>query len=111
MNGAESGSVVLGRGGQTEQGTPGVLRDVLAELAAVAGEDEQEWQERALCAQTDPEAFFPEKGGSTREAKQICNSCEVRTECLEYALGHDERFGIWGGLSERERRRLKRRAV
>ena len=69
------------------------------------------WQERALCAQTDPEAFFPEKGGSTREAKRICTTCEVRSECLEYALEHDERFGIWGGLSERERRRLKRRAV
>lgn len=73
--------------------------------------DEQDWQERALCAQTDPEAFFPEKGGSTREAKRICSGCEVRAECLEYALAHDERFGIWGGLSERERRRLKRRAV
>ena len=69
------------------------------------------WQDRALCAQTDPEAFFPEKGGSTREAKQVCLSCEVRAECLEYALGNDERFGIWGGLSERERRKLKRRAV
>jgi len=67
-----------------------------------------EWQERALCAQTDPEAFFPEKGGSTREAKRICSGCEVRAECLEYALAHDERFGIWGGLSERERRRLRR---
>ena len=74
-------------------------------------EEEQEWQERALCAQTDPEAFFPEKGGSTREAKRICAGCEVRSECLEYALEHDERFGIWGGLSERERRKLKRRAV
>ncbi|MGQ0718787.1 MAG: WhiB family transcriptional regulator [Pseudonocardiales bacterium] len=72
---------------------------------------EQEWQERALCAQTDPEAFFPEKGGSTREAKRICAGCEVRAECLEYALAFDERFGIWGGLSERERRRLKRRVV
>jgi len=70
-----------------------------------------EWQERALCSQTDPEAFFPEKGGSTREAKRICSRCEVRGECLEYALGHDERFGIWGGLSERERRRLKRRVA
>lgn len=69
---------------------------------------EEQWQERALCAQTDPEAFFPEKGGSTREAKRICMGCEVRDECLEYALAHDERFGIWGGLSERERRRLKR---
>ena len=69
---------------------------------------EQEWQEQALCAETDPEAFFPEKGGSTREAKRICKACAVRDECLEYALEHDERFGIWGGLSERERRRLKR---
>ena len=68
------------------------------------------WQEFALCAQTDPEAFFPEKGGSTREAKRICQGCEVRAECLEYALAHDERFGIWGGLSERERRKLKKRA-
>ena len=72
-------------------------------------EEELRWQDRALCAQTDPEAFFPEKGGSTREAKRICTTCPVRNECLEYALGNDERFGIWGGLSERERRRLKRR--
>jgi WhiB family redox-sensing transcriptional regulator len=69
------------------------------------------WQERALCAQTDPEAFFPEKGGSTREAKKVCRGCEVRAECLEFALEKDERFGIWGGMSERERRRLKREAV
>ena len=68
------------------------------------------WQQHALCAQTDPEAFFPEKGGSTREAKAVCQSCSVREECLEYALAHDERFGIWGGLSERERRRLRRAA-
>lgn len=66
------------------------------------------WQEQALCAQTDPEAFFPEKGGSTREAKAVCAQCQVRQECLSYALKNDERFGIWGGLSERERRRLKR---
>ena len=72
------------------------------------GAAEQEWQEQALCAQTDPEAFFPEKGGSTREAKRICQACAVRDECLEYALLNDERLGIWGGLSERERRRLKR---
>jgi WhiB family redox-sensing transcriptional regulator len=82
---------------------------VLTDMFDVA--EEQDWQERALCAQTDPEAFFPEKGGSTREAKKGCLSCEVRAECLEYALAHDERFGIWGGLSERERRKLKKRAV
>jgi WhiB family redox-sensing transcriptional regulator len=74
-------------------------------------DDELGWQDQALCAQTDPEAFFPEKGGSTREAKRVCRSCEVRAECLEYALENDERFGIWGGMSERERRRLKRQAV
>jgi WhiB family redox-sensing transcriptional regulator len=73
--------------------------------------EELAWQERALCAQTDPEAFFPEKGGSTREAKRVCMSCDVRPECLSYALANDERFGIWGGLSERERRRVKKRAV
>jgi WhiB family redox-sensing transcriptional regulator len=68
------------------------------------------WQTDSLCAQTDPEAFFPEKGGSTRDAKKICASCEVRNMCLEYALENDERFGIWGGLSERERRKLRKRA-
>jgi len=81
-------------------------------LSMLADEDDGGlgWQEYALCAQTDPEAFFPEKGGSTREAKRVCLACDVRRECLDYALAHDERFGIWGGLSERERRRLKKRA-
>jgi WhiB family redox-sensing transcriptional regulator len=93
--------------------TPAPAADALHRAAVLdVGQDadEQGWQERALCAETDPEAFFPEKGGSTREAKKICTGCEVRAECLEYALGNDERFGIWGGLSERERRRLRRRA-
>ena len=89
------------------------LRVWAPSCSSVAGavEEELRWQERALCAQTDPEAFFPEKGGSTREAKKVCLGCDVRAECLEYALANDERFGIWGGLSERERRRLKKRAV
>ena len=68
---------------------------------------EEGWRLDALCAETDPEAFFPEKGGSTREAKRVCTGCAVRAECLEFALTNDERFGIWGGLSERERRRLR----
>lgn len=62
----------------------------------------------ALCAQTDPMVFFPEKGGSTAEAKRVCAGCEARVECLDYALGHKERYGVWGGLSERERRKLER---
>ena len=82
--------------------------ELMSLLNAAEDVEEASWQERALCARTDPEAFFPEKGGSTREAKKVCVGCEVRAECLDYALGNDERFGIWGGLSERERRRLKR---
>jgi WhiB family redox-sensing transcriptional regulator len=66
------------------------------------------WQDAALCAQVGDDIFFPEKGGSTRDPKRVCRACPVRAECLEYALEHDERFGIWGGMSERERRRLKR---
>lgn len=86
-------------------GVPGVRKaSVDEESEALA------WQGDALCSQTDPEAFFPEKGGSTRDAKRICGSCEVRSECLDYALQNDERFGIWGGLSERERRKLRKRA-
>ncbi|WP_304518591.1 WhiB family transcriptional regulator [Cellulomonas sp. C5510] len=87
------------------------LASVLPLFGAPEDDGIMGWQERALCAQTDPEAFFPEKGGSTREAKKVCSGCDVRGECLEYALAHDERFGIWGGLSERERRKLKRRVV
>lgn len=82
----------------------------MQDLTLLVIDESVSWQDDALCAQTDPEAFFPEKGGSTREAKRVCQTCPVRAQCLEYALEHDERFGIWGGLSERERRRLRRAA-
>lgn len=64
------------------------------------------WMADAICAQTDPDAFFPEKGGSTAEAKRICFSCPVSDTCLEWALVKGERFGIYGGKSERERRAI-----
>jgi WhiB family transcriptional regulator, redox-sensing transcriptional regulator len=67
------------------------------------------WQEEALCAQTGSEFFFPEPGSSVREAKRICGLCKMRSMCLEYALNNDERFGVWGGLSEKERISLRRR--
>ena len=70
----------------------------------------QPWYEQAACLDKDADCLFTENGGSTRAAKRIGQTCTVKTECLEYALANDERFGIWGGLSERERRRLKRRA-
>ncbi|UQX13555.1 WhiB family transcriptional regulator [Candidatus Mycobacterium methanotrophicum] len=79
-----------------------------AVISVLAGPSERDrWRDRALCAQTDPEVFFPVPGGSTRAAKRVCMRCEVRSECLDYALAHDERFGVWGGLSERARRRLR----
>jgi WhiB family redox-sensing transcriptional regulator len=66
------------------------------------------WQERALCAQTGADFFFPEPGSSVREAKRICGMCEMRSACLDYAMNNDERFGVWGGLSEKERLELRR---
>ncbi|WP_328767288.1 WhiB family transcriptional regulator [Streptomyces sp. NBC_00286] len=66
------------------------------------------WQEQALCAQTGADFFFPEPGSSVREAKRICALCEMRPACLQYALANDERFGVWGGLSEKERLSLRR---
>lgn len=72
------------------------------------------WTEIALCLQADPEMFFPEKGGSTAEAKAICQRCEVRQECLEFALRTESHsaystYGVYGGLSAKERTRLMTR--
>ena len=64
------------------------------------------WEDEALCAQTDPEAHYPEPGGTSRDAKRTCLACEVRTECLEYAISTEQRFGVWGGVSQQELRRL-----
>jgi WhiB family redox-sensing transcriptional regulator len=68
------------------------------------------WQGLARCLEVDPEIFFPERGGSSRAARAVCTQCEVRIECLKYALANREQFGIWGGTSERERRKLRRLA-
>ena len=70
--------------------------------------DDHAWQDHANCLGVDPDLFFPERGASTREAKAVCRSCEVQGDCLEYALANGEKFGIWGGMSERERRRIRR---
>lgn len=64
------------------------------------------WRDRALCAQTDPDAFVPDKGGSTVQAKKICGTCPVRQQCLDYALANNER-GIWGGTSDTERAKMR----
>jgi len=66
------------------------------------------WQDSSNCLGVDPDLFFPERGASTKEAKAVCRSCVVKEECLEFALVNSEKFGIWGGMSERERRRIRR---
>jgi WhiB family redox-sensing transcriptional regulator len=67
-----------------------------------------EWMQDANCRGVDPALFYPERGEMTRHAKAVCAQCPVRVECLDHALATAERFGVWGGTSERERRRLRR---
>ena len=67
-----------------------------------------EWSDRALCAQSDPEEFFPDNGQSVAKAKAVCRACPVETACLAYALEHDLRFGVWGACTPRERQAIKR---
>ena len=85
--------------------------DAQPNQSAAEGVDEvaaESWQAFANCLGVDPDLFFPERGASTKEAKQVCQGCVVREDCLDYALANGEKFGIWGGLSERERRRIRR---
>ncbi len=69
---------------------------------------EPRWQDHANCQGCDPDLFFPERGGPTAEAKAVCAGCQVRAECIAYALDHSIKFGIWGGRSERERRHMRK---
>jgi WhiB family redox-sensing transcriptional regulator len=76
--------------------------------AVIAGGYDLAWQDQANCKGANADLFFPERGASTRAAKAICRECLVREDCLEFAITAGEKFGIWGGMSERERRRVRR---
>ncbi len=80
----------------------------MGELARLKDYALGDWQELAQCRGRDPEIFYPQRGVPTASAKTLCRECPVKSECLEYALVNEERFGIWGGLSERERKKLHR---
>ena len=84
------------------------MREMIVAHVHSTQSGDKRWQEQANCLGVDPDLFFPERGASTLEAKSVCSNCEVRADCLEYALVNGEKFGIWGGMSERERRRLRR---
>lgn len=69
------------------------------------------WTADAVCARTDPEAFFPDVGGSNRQAKALCDTCPAKAPCLAWALEHNIQFGIWGGASREDRQRMNRGAA
>jgi WhiB family redox-sensing transcriptional regulator len=77
------------------------------EEPAVARASDEDWRERALCAEVDPELWFPEPGCDSPAAKLICGRCPVQVECLDFAMTNYEPYGIWGGLSAHERRELR----
>lgn len=81
-----------------------------ASLSELLGIDAQatEWMRDAVCAQTDPDAFHPDKSGSVEPAKAVCAVCPVLAECRAYALETGQRFGVWGGLSANERQQIRR---
>jgi len=85
--------------GWADDGAVILLRVLMSQQSGPA-----HWMDLAACRETDPDAYFPDKGGSSRQAKAVCMRCEVRLQCLEWAMDNDEKFGIWGGLSDRQRR-------
>lgn len=89
------------------------LIDVMAMRAYVRSlrHNSGDWWEAALCAQTDPELFFPPDKETERTAKKVCGECTVRTACLAFALENDEPWGVWGGLSEKERLKVKEQSM
>ncbi len=66
------------------------------------------WRDLGACRGLDPEVFFPETDDEAEVAKNICDGCDVRIACLEHALASREKVGVWGGTTERERRRIVR---
>jgi WhiB family redox-sensing transcriptional regulator len=69
----------------------------------------ENWRQQSACRDLDPNIFFPASDGDAGQAKAVCASCSVRQECLEYAVATRQDDGVWGGLNETERRRLRRR--
>jgi WhiB family redox-sensing transcriptional regulator len=82
-------------------------------MSGVAGGVPVDWRRLAACRSADPDLFFPVAGrgaGQVKEAKALCGECQVRSQCLQYAITGDEDYGVWGGMTEDERRRASWRA-
>lgn len=74
---------------------------------ALLAPGEWDWHDRARCAETDPALFHPDDGESAAPALRVCAACEVRARCLKWALETGQRWGVWGGTTERERQRIR----
>jgi WhiB family redox-sensing transcriptional regulator len=85
-----------------------IASTAIAAHSRMADSSDEPWQTQALCARVDYALFFPEKGGSAQDAKKVCARCPVQNQCLDAALSNGECFGIWGGYTERERRKLQK---
>lgn len=89
-------------------------RELLAEVRAVlarwplSDEETLAWRQAASCRGVDPELFYPGRGVNPEPARALCRQCPVRAQCLAAALARNEKFGTWGGLTEVERRRVRR---
>ena len=85
-----------------------MMTEAMADLAQMMNSHflAEEWMKDALCAEVDSEMFFPEGGGSIARPNAVCNMCDVKKECLDFALKTDQQHGIWGGTSYRQRKRI-----
>lgn len=72
---------------------------------------QRDWQQNGLCRGVDPEVFFPVAEEDAWRAKELCGACEVRERCLVTSLQNRERYGVWGGVTEKERQDMFRRGV
>ena len=68
----------------------------------------RDWQSEGACKGVEPDLFFTERGVSNQTAKAMCGLCVIKVECLDYAVTNNEAYGVWGGKSERERRKIRR---
>jgi len=69
----------------------------------------ENWKDKAECLDADPDIFFPPEGVNIHQARAVCARCPVQEECLEYALKHNIEFGVWGGMSRKEREQIARK--
>lgn len=101
---------------RTYPGGRGGWQQAAAAIAATTALDEP-WRDQAACIDADPDIFFPPDNGTPgplqtgyyREARTYCDRCEVRQECLNYAIANNEKYGLWGGHTPKQRQQLRRR--